>query len=154
MSKSKKTSKKATESKEELTEALKRVQAEFENYKKRVEREQTDRVKYSGELILKKFLPILDNLELALSHVKHTDDFTKGIELIYASIIDLIASEDVSEIPALGLPFDPYRHEALLHKESNEHTNTVIEVLQKGYVMHDKVLRPAKVAISKGGKRK
>lgn len=135
---------------EELTDALKRTQAEFENYKKRVERDREQQAKYSSEHIIKRFLPILDNLELALQHCTQKDDFYKGVEMIYANIRSMLEEEGVSMIQAQGLPFDPYRHEALMSVASEEEKNTVIDVMQQGYELHEKVIRPAKVTISKG----
>ena len=135
---------------QELTASLQRTQAEFQNYKKRVERDKEQQSKMAGEKLLKKLLPIMDDLELALQHAERKDEFYKGIEMIYANIRELLEQEGVSVIEPQGLPFDPYRHEALMAKESQEEKNTVIEVMQKGYLLHDKVLRPAKVAISKG----
>ncbi|MBR9702490.1 nucleotide exchange factor GrpE [Candidatus Woesearchaeota archaeon] len=139
---------------EELTDSLKRLQAEYENYRKRTETQAAQHTKYASEDILKQFLPILDNLELAIKHNNQKDDFAKGVELIYASIIDMLHANQVEEIKSEGLPFDPYRHEAMMSKESEQEDNTVIEVLQKGYTIHDRVIRPAKVMISKGGTKK
>ena len=134
----------------ELTDTLQRTQADFQNYKQRVERDKQEQSKMAGEQLLKKFLPIMDNLELALQHADGKDEFYKGVEMIYANIRELLEEEGVSVIEPQGLPFDPYRHEALMAKESEQEKNTVIEVMQKGYLLHDKVLRPAKVTISKG----
>lgn len=136
----------------ELTSTLKQVQADYENYKKRVERDRDEYVKYASESMIKKFLAILDNLELALGHAVEKNEFQNGIELIYASIIEMLESEGVKPIPAQGLPFDPYRHEALLRKPSDKAENTVLEVMQKGYTLHDRVLRAAKVIVSAGTK--
>ncbi|MFP4524340.1 MAG: nucleotide exchange factor GrpE [Candidatus Woesearchaeota archaeon] len=135
---------------EELTDTLQRTQADFQNYKQRVERDKQQQSRMAGERLLKRFLPIMDNLELALQHADDKSEFYKGIEMIYANIRELLEEEGVNVIEPQGLPFDPHRHEALMAKESEQEKNTVIEVMQKGYLMHDKVLRPAKVAISKG----
>ena len=135
---------------QELTDTLKRTQAEFENYRKRVEREREQHAKYASEHLIKQFLPILDNLELALRHCEKKDEFTKGVEMIYANIKTMLEEEGVSTIPAQGLPFDPYRHEALMTKPSSKEKNTVLDVMQQGYLLHDKVIRTAKVIISTG----
>ena len=135
---------------QELTDTIQQTQADFQNYKQRVERDKQQQSKMAGEQLLKKFFPIMDNLELALQHANGKGEFYKGVEMIYANIRELLEEEGVSVIEPRGLPFDPYRHEALMAKESEQEKNTVIEVMQKGYLLHDKVLRPAKVAISKG----
>ncbi|MBN1275501.1 nucleotide exchange factor GrpE [Candidatus Woesearchaeota archaeon] len=142
---------------QELTNSLQRARAELENYQKRVERDREQQQRYASEGVLKRFLPILDNLELALKHCTQQDDFYRGVEMIYANIRSMLEEEGVKPIQALGLPFDPYRHEALLTKESDQPENAIVDVMQQGYTYHDKVLRPAKVAISKnktGGKEK
>ena len=135
---------------EDLTHSLKQVQADFENYKKRVERDRQDTIKYAGESLIKQFLPILDNLELALKHCKQKDDFYQGIEMIYANMHTMLEEAGVKPIEAIGLPFDPYRHEALLSIDSKEPKNTILEEMQKGYTYNEKIIRPAKVTISKG----
>ena len=134
----------------DLTDTLKRVQADFQNYQQRVERDRGTHAKYAGESIIKKLLPALDNFELALKHAKQKDDFYKGIEMTYASVREILSDEGVQTIPAIGLPFDPLRHEALMTQESEQPKNTVVEEMQKGYTLHEKIIRPAKVAISKG----
>ncbi len=146
--------KKVQQERDDYKDTLQRVQADFENYKKRIEREKKNQMLYSTEDVIKKFLPILDNLELALKHNDRKDEFTKGVELIYASIREMLEQEGVKPIPALDLPFDPYRHEALMSKESDKPENTVIEVMQNGYLLHERVLRPAKVITSKNGGNK
>lgn len=134
---------------DELTDMLKRTQAEFENVKKRNEKITQELIKNANEALIKKFLPILDNLELALKHSNNQDDFYQGIEMIYANIRSMLEEEGIKVIEALGLPFDPYRHEALLTKDSEKEKNTVIEVMQSGYEFNNKIIRPAKVMISK-----
>ena len=135
----------------ELTQTLQRLQAEFENYKKRTEREQSEYRKCSLQDFIKKLLPVLDNFELALRHKKCHDDFAKGIELIYSEIYTILEDEGLTIIDALNTKFDPYFHEVLLTEESEKEPNIVLEELQKGYKLHDKVLRHSKVKISKQG---
>lgn len=134
---------------EELTQSLKRVQADFQNYKKRVEKQQKDMIVFAGEKIIQKLLPTIDNLELALKHAKQKDEFYQGIELVYAGLREALKTEGLEDIEAVGMPFDPYRHEALLSQESDKEPNTVLEEMQKGYTLKDKILRPAKVIVSK-----
>ncbi len=135
----------------ELTETLQRLQAEFENYKKRTENERSEYRKCLLQDFIKKLLPVLDNFELALKHDKHHDDFVKGIELIYSELYSILEDEGLTKIDALNTKFDPYYHEVLLTEESEKDPNTVLEELQKGYKLHDKVLRHSKVKISKQG---
>lgn len=135
---------------EEMTQTAKRIQAEFDNYRKRSEKDRQEQAKYAGISIIKELLPLLDNFELALKHAKQKDDFYKGVEMIYASIRELLSDNGVEPIEADGLPFDPYRHEALMSIESDQPKNTVVEVMQKGYRAGEKTLRTAKVTISKG----
>ncbi len=135
----------------DLTNTLKRVQADFENYRKRVESQRAESVKFASQAVIKKLLPIIDDFELALNQVGDSSDpFVKGVEMIYASLLDLLEQEGVSVINPLGLPFDPFRHEALLTRHSDQPANTVVEVMQKGYALFDRVLRPARVVVSKG----
>lgn len=155
MSDTKKSSKKHKEDNyqqkiDDLTDTLKRTQAEFENYQKRIEREKEQQAKFSAEQLIRKFLPILDNLELALQHCTKRDEFYKGVEMIYANIRTMLEEEGVKPIQAQGLPFDPYRHEALMTQAAEQEKNTVIDVMQQGYELHGKIIRPAKVTISKG----
>ena len=134
----------------ELTDNLQRLQAEFENFKKRTEKENLEFKRCASQDFIKKLLPILDNFELAL---KHKQD--KGIELIYSELYTLLEDEGLSKIEALNKKFDPHVHEALLTEESNKEPNIVLEELQKGYMLNDKVLRHTKVKVSKqGGKQK
>ncbi len=140
---------KTIKERDEYKELVQRIKADFDNYKKRVEQERKNQILYASEDIIKKFLPILDNLELALKHNERNDEFTKGIELIYSSIIDMLEQEGVKPIIAQDMPFDPYRHEALMSRESEKPENTVIEVMQKGYSLNERIIRPAKVIISK-----
>lgn len=139
---------------QELIDHLQRLQAEFENYKKRVDRENAELCTYANAELLKRFLPILDNLELAIGTAPETERasaFFKGVELIAAQLVDLLEAHDVTPIdPALGARFDPYQHEAMLseQKEGAE-KNAVLEVLQKGYVVNGRVLRTAKVKVAK-----
>jgi molecular chaperone GrpE len=134
---------------EDLTSTLKRVQADYQNYQKRVERDREEQAKYAAAHIIKQFLPLLDNLELALKHCNKKDDFYKGIEMIYKHLHEMLHDEGVTTIKAQGQAFDPYKHEALMTVASNKEPNTVIDVMQQGYQLHDKILRPAKVSISK-----
>lgn len=137
----------------ELQERLLRLQAEFENYKKRDAREKDMlRENASAEMILK-MLPIVDEFEIAISHMDKASakEFRHGMELIYAKLRDMLKKEGVEEMKALGESFDPYRHEALRAGEGEE--GRITEVIIKGYLFRNKVLRHAKVVVGKGGEK-
>ena len=138
----------------ELTTTVQRVQADFENYKKRTEKETIEYRKYSNEKLITKILPIVDNFELALKHNHTKDEFAKGVELIYAQLITMLEDEGVKSIKAEGEAFNPEIHEALLQEYSKKEKNIVLEELQKGYTLNEKIIRPTKVKISNGSEVK
>ncbi len=131
---------------QEIVATLQRVQAEFENYKKRVERDKKKVVDHSKEQIILKLLPILDNFELAMQNADNTK-FAQGVELIYDDLMETLQKEGLLKIDASG-NFDPHLHEALM-TEDGPKDNMVLDELQKGYKLKEKVIRPAKVKISK-----
>ncbi len=132
----------------ELTEMLKRTQAEFINYKNRVEKETQDMCKYSNADIIKKLLPVLDSFELALKNTKDQKKFKEGVEMVYSQLLDTLKQEGLEPINAKGQKFDPYMHEVMLKEKSDKPSDTVIEELQKGYMLKDKIIRHSKVKIS------
>ena len=132
---------------EELTDTLQRLQAEFENYKKRVDKERVHFMEYSKAEIIAKLLPILDSFELALQNTKEADKFAKGMEMIHTQIIDSLQQEGLRKIEVNG-KFDPFKHEVLLKEKSNEDEDTILQELQPGYMLKDKVLRHAKVKVA------
>ncbi|MBI2657584.1 nucleotide exchange factor GrpE [Candidatus Woesearchaeota archaeon] len=133
---------------DELTDTLKRLQAEFENYKKRVEKEKEEFAKYAGALTVGKLLPVLDSFEHAIKNTNDKEKFIQGIDMIHAQLISTLESIGLRPIKADGEQFDPYRHEVLLKEESDKPEGTILEELQKGYTFHDRVLRFSKVKIS------
>lgn len=137
----------------ELTDALQRLQAEFENYKKRSEKEKQDFKTYATSELIKKLLPVLDNFALAFSNTE-SEEFKKGVELIYSQLLTVLEEEGLQPISAEGEMFDPYRHEAIMQEESDEEKGKVIEEFQKGYMLNDKLLRHSKVKVSKGSQEK
>lgn len=137
----------------ELKETLQRVQAEFENYKKRVEKEREEFAKTACSGVIKRILPIIDNFEVALKNNPSGDEFVKGIEMIYAQLFSELESEGLKPIDAEGKMFDPYLHEALMQQESPEPDGTIIEVFQKGYTLNGNVIRHSKVKVSKRAKK-
>lgn len=130
-----------------------RICADFENYKKRSMKEQMESAKYANERILKELLPVIDNLERAILHSKETSDLkglVEGVELTYKQFLDSLGRFGVKVVQSIGEPFDPSRHQALGQVESDKHDeNIVIEELQKGYLLEDRMLRPALVNISR-----
>jgi len=133
---------------EDYTTQLKRLQAEFENYIKRVEKERTQFSKFATEKLCLKLLTVLDEFEQALKNIKDKDT-KKGVQMIYHNLSKSLLEEGIKPIHAMHEKFDPYKHE-VLSKVDGEKEDIVLEEIQKGYTMHDKVIRHAKVKISKG----
>lgn len=133
---------------EELTEMCKRIQAEFINYKNRTEKDARHMMDYSSSDVIKKMLPVLDSFELAFKNNKDYESFKKGVELVYAQLMEALKNEGLRPILALGEKFDPYKHEVLMKAKSDKPEDIVLEELQKGYMFKDKVLRHSKVKIS------
>lgn len=132
----------------ELTETLKRVHAEFENYKKRVEKEKKEFMEYSEACFVAKLLPVIDSIDAAKKQLNEKE--LRGVELIQKQLMDLLQKEGLKEIKAEGERFDPLFHEALMHgKDEEKKEGTVLEELHKGYLFRDRVLRCAKVKINK-----
>ncbi len=133
---------------QEYKESLQRLQADFENYKKRCEKETTSAIKYANAGLVKALLPVLDNFELALKNSKDAEKFIKGVEMIYAQLYSMLEDIGLRKIDAEGRNFDPYMHEVLLQEES-EKDGIVLEELQKGYLLNDAVIRHTKVKVGK-----
>lgn len=129
-----------------------RLAAEFENYKKRVQRDQEEYTKYAQERLLKDLLPVLDNLQRALQHSHsegNTDGLVQGVELTCKQFLEVLSRFGVRPIPSLGLPFDPAVHQAVATVKAKGQTpNTVVEEYEKGYFLYDRVLRPAMVTVA------
>jgi molecular chaperone GrpE len=128
---------------------LKRVAAEFENYRKRVARDQESLVARAHERLVKELLPVLDDLERALAAAEDHEEATleEGVRLVHRELAAALAHEGLAEIETNG-HFDPHVHEALLSQPSSEEEGSVIEVVQKGYRLGDRVLRPARVVVA------
>ena len=137
--------------KDSLQDRLLRTAAEFDNYRKRVERERRDLADYMKADILAEILPIVDNFERALqAPSSDTDSLRKGVELIHKQKHDFLRKRGVTPIEALGADFDPNFHQAVIHETSPLHREgEVIEELQRGYMLGDKLLRPAMVKVAK-----
>ena len=136
----------ARKERDEYLDALQRLKAEFDNYRKRVARDQQELAARAHERLVKELVPILDDLERALAH---EGDLDEGIRLIHRQFSEALAKEGLSEIETEG-KFDPHTQEALLSQPSEAEEGDVIQVLQKGYRLGDRVLRPARVVISAG----
>ena len=134
----------------DLEDQILRLRADFENYKKRTEKENVALRESSKADMLGKILPIVDELEIAFSHMESTSDkdFKHGMELIYSKLSDLLKKEGVHEMKALGEAFDPYRHDAIRQGDGEE--GKILEIVQKGYLLNGKILRHAKVVVGKG----
>jgi len=137
----------------ETYDRLLRVSAEFENYKKRAAREMEDFRKYANQSLLKEMLSVVDNLELAINSSnegqKNDESLIKGLNLTLNEILKLFEKFDVRPIEALGKTFDPVYHEAVMREETDDYPeNTVISEFQKGYLIHDRLLRPAMVVVA------
>jgi molecular chaperone GrpE len=131
---------------DEYLNDLKRVAAEFENYRKRAARDQESLVARAHERLVKELLPVLDDLERALAAAEDHEEATleEGVRLVHRELAAALAHEGLAEIETNG-HFDPHVHEALLSQPSSEEEGSVIEVVQKGYRLGDRVLRPARV---------
>ena len=133
-----------------LQDRLLRTAAEFDNYRKRMDRERRDLAEYTAGEVMKELLPIIDNLERALQAAAHDDPLRKGVELIHRQMLDMLRKRGVTPIETLGADFDPNFHQAVIHEESADHREgEVMEELQRGYVVGDKLLRPAMVKVAK-----
>ncbi len=135
----------------EYLDSLQRERAAFQNYKRRVERERADQAKMAEARLLLKLLPVLDDFYRALEAVpeEHQDEWYQGIVLILRKLERYLQDEGVTEIEAVGQPFDPTYHEAVgVDTESEAESGTVTEVLQRGYMHGERVLRPALVRVA------
>jgi molecular chaperone GrpE len=128
-----------------------RLAADFENYKRRTRQELADRTQYANEELLRKLLPILDNLHRALDHAPEGVDrnWFDGLRTVVRQFEDTLQAQGVSPIPAVGEKFDPSKHEAIAREETDEHEEgTVVEEMQPGYRLHERVLRPTLVKVA------
>jgi molecular chaperone GrpE len=134
---------------QEHLDDLQRLAADFENYKKRTAREQASLSARAAERLVKELLPIIDDLERALEAAEEHEEakLEDGVRLVHRQLASVLEREGLAEIETNG-KFDPHVHEALLSQPSDEQEGSVIEVLQKGYTLGDRVLRPARVVIA------
>ena len=130
-----------------------RLAAEFENYKRLAQREQSESIRFGNESLLKNLLPIIDNLERAIQCAKDAGTggpLLEGVELTHKQFLETVSKLGVRQIYSKGNPFDPAVHQAVTQIESESVApNTVVEEFQKGYFLHDRILRPAMVSVAK-----
>jgi molecular chaperone GrpE len=135
-----------------LQDRLLRTAAEFDNYRKRIERERRDQIDAAAAAAIEDLLPIIDNLERAL-HAPAGDDvdgYRKGVELVHQQMMELLRRRGVKPIQAVGATFDPRFHEAVVHEASAEHRDgEVMEEMRRGYMLGERLLRPAMVKVAK-----
>ena len=139
---------------EETYDRLLRLSAEFENYKKRSSREIEEFRKFANQSLIKEMLSVVDNLELAMNstngHKAIDKDLLQGLEMTHREILKVFEKFNVKPIDAKGQPFDPTFHEAVMQEETNDYAkNTVINEMQRGYMIHDRLLRPSMVVVAK-----
>jgi len=144
---------------QENYDRLLRVSAEFDNYKKRTAREMQDVIKYANEKMAKELLTVVDNLERAIeaAGAGYADDdpMVKGIHLTLSEVLKILERHKVKPVKALGEPFDPTYHQAMMQEEvADQAPNTVVREMQKGYTIHERLLRPAMVVVSKAKQAK
>ena len=133
-------------------EHLQRLQAEFDNYRKRVLREQTTAVEQAARPVFRRLLEVLDDFDLALMHAQDRPDFDRflhGVELVYAKLLDTVRAEGLEQMDAPGKPFDPENHEALMQTGEGDGDPVVADVLRPGYTLKGRVLRPAGVRVER-----
>lgn len=150
--KEQKTEEKPAEKKEEdedLNTRYMRLMADFQNFRRRTEKEKSDIYAFGNEKLVSDLLPVLDNMERALAAAPEGDKFAEGMELIYKQMVDVLKKNKVEEIEAEGKVFDPNLHNAVMRqaKEGAE-SDTIITVLQKGYTLNGKVVRPSTVIVA------
>lgn len=135
---------------DKLKDQLLRTQADLQNYRKRTEREKFDTIRYANEKYLNDFLPLVDTIERANQMIQGSDGtVSDGIDMIRKQMMDFLERQGVKPIAALDQPFDHNLHHAVLSEESDKGEGIVLEELQRGYTLNDKILRPAMVKVSK-----
>jgi molecular chaperone GrpE len=140
------------EENQQLKDRVLRTLADFENYRKRTDREKAEFFRYAVSGVLKDILPVLDNFDRALEHAEEGDEFHKGVLLIYKQLFEVLEKHGLRQIEEAGVVFDPNIHEAVVREEDDSvPTHTVVAILQKGYFVHDRLLRPALVKVAVGG---
>lgn len=134
---------------EEYLARLQRLQADFENFRRRTRQERDDLLRFASEDLICKLLPVLDNMERALVASGDQESLHKGVEMVYRQFLEVLGGQGLTPVCAVGQEFDPNLHQAVMQIPSPAHAdNTVVEELQKGYQLKDKVIRPAMVKVA------
>jgi len=136
---------------DELRQTLQRRQADFDNYRKRIEKERSEDARRTMARLIEGVIPILDGFEQALAAHKEPayESYRKGFELIYKQLLENLGKLGVERVDPVGTPFDPHAHQAMDRTETSEHADgTILQVFQPGYVFHGRVLRPALVRVA------
>jgi molecular chaperone GrpE len=135
----------------ELNERIVRLTADFDNFRKRAQRDKDEARQFANQGLLERLLPILDNFEMALTAVKDADSSVRdGVQMILDQLLSVLKESGVEPVDALGQPFDPNLHEALSQEETTEaEEGTVVQQVQCGYKLNDRLVRPARVVVAK-----
>jgi len=130
--------------------SLQRLQADFENYKKRTEKNMVEHIKYANEGLIIKIIDMYEDLERALKSSEEGESLKSGVELIYKNLKHMLEKQGLSEIPAEGEKFDPFKHEALMTEKHEDYENGIVtETLAKGYTLNDRVIKCVMVKVCK-----
>jgi molecular chaperone GrpE len=142
----------AEQQRDEYLDLLRRTRADFENYQKRVQRDLAEERRYAHAPFARELLPVLDNLQRALDAAKHEGEkgpLVQGVTLVQSHLLDVFRRFGISPIDPVGQPFDPNVHEAVLQEPMTDVApGTVVQVLEPGYRLHDRILRPARVTVA------
>lgn len=135
----------------ELNERIVRLTADFDNFRKRAQREKDEARQFANQGLLEKLLPVLDNFEMALTAVKDAGPSVRdGVQMILDQLLGVLKESGVEPVDAMGQPFDPNLHEALSQEETTEvEEGTVVQQVQRGYKLNDRLVRPARVVVAK-----
>jgi molecular chaperone GrpE len=137
---------------EESNNRLLRLQADYDNFRRRTRQEKEDFAKYASQRLIEMLVPVIDNFERALQAAQTNNDFdsfAKGVDMIFRQFDQVLSNEGLQRMETVGKPFNPEYHQAVMQVESEEHEEGIIvEELQKGYILKDKVIRPAMVKVS------
>jgi molecular chaperone GrpE len=143
----------AEQERNQFLELLRRTQADFDNYQKRAQRDQQQERRYWHTPLALDLLPAMDNLDRATAAAKQageTGPLVQGVVMVQSQLLDVLKRHGITPIEAIGQPFDPNKHQAVMQRPAAElPANTVLDVLQRGFMIHDRVLRPASVVVSK-----
>ncbi|NJP36505.1 nucleotide exchange factor GrpE [Alkalicoccus luteus] len=137
---------------EEMQNKLLRLQADYDNFRRRTKQEKEAAAKYKSQKLADSLLPALDNFERALMMEPESEEaknLLQGMQMVYRQLEEALQSEHINVMETVGQPFDPHKHEAVMQVETDEYdSNIIVEELQKGYMLHDKVIRPAMVKVN------